>query len=587
MNHVQRNNSGVKLSDYLVEYIHHAVAPVVFGYQGSSVCHLIDSIHTHPGMTFVESRHEQGAAFAANAYAQLRHSAGIALGCSGPGAINLVAGIANAFFDSVPCLFLCGQVSTRELRTDERMRQFGFQETDIVSIVKPITKYAVQIRDPQQIAYELEKAVSLMRAGRPGPVLLDIPHDIQRSNVDVARLQHYAQVPQEDSSPAEADLEALEASFNSSKRPVIVLGGGCAELNRQPEWKQYLAGLNVPVVVSYRGRDIWTNGDPNYGGVIGAYGNRSANWAVYHSDALLCIGTRLDGRQTGGDLAAFAPGAQKFVVDIDPVELDSKECCSVGIRSDVIAFLRMVATRDRLRSHDGRWASTVDAWCARMPASADYRLPGINPNAFMERVGRIGGDGAIFTTDVGQNQIWTNASLFMGRGSRLLQSCGLGSMGYALPAAVGAGFAAPGHPIVCFSGDGGFQMNVQELQTIRLHDLPVKAFVFNNRSLGLIRIYQQKAMGGRVPGSVTGFGSPEYEALAKAYGFEYARVAEEINDELLAAILNDPNPVLVEVCVSDQSTCCPEPTYMRSVENQSPLLSAEDIEEMRKDVNRI
>ena len=577
----------MKLSDYLAEYISHQVASVVFGYQGSSVCHMIDSIHSHPGLTFVESRHEQGAAFAANAYAQLSRSAGVALSCSGPGAINLVAGIANAFFDSIPCLFLCGQVSTKELRPDERLRQYGFQETDIVSLVKPITKYAVQIREPQQIAYELEKAVSLMKSGRPGPVLLDVPHDVQRSDVDTERLAHYAPPLPEDARPLEADLAAVETCFNSSKRPVIVLGGGCSELAEHGALKQYLAGLRVPVVVSYRGRDVWSNEDPHFGGVIGAYGNRSANWAVYHSDMLLGIGTRLDNRQTGGDMASFAPKARKFAVDVDPVELTCKGDYVQGIRADAIAFLRELAARDRLRPHNGSWADVVSKWVLRMPASRDYQLPGVNPNKLLEQIGRMGGKDAVFTADVGQNQIWTNASLFMCRGARLLQSGGLGSMGYALPAAVGAAFADPGRPVICLSGDGGFQMNVQELQTVRLHDLPVKAFVFNNRSLGLIRIYQQKAMGGRVPGSVEGFGSPEYKTLADAYGFRYARIDEEIEDKRMKAMLTDPAPYLIEVCVHEGSTCCPEPTYMRSVENQSPILSDKEAEEIRKDVQAV
>lgn len=576
----------MKLSDYLAEFLHERVADVVFGYQGSSVCHIIDSISNQPELTFVETRHEQGAAFAANAYAEVHRSAGIAVACSGPGAINLVTGIANAFYDSIPCLFICGQVSTGELRTNLQMRQLGFQETDIVGMVHGISKYAVQIDHPERIAYELEKAVWHMWEGRPGPVLLDIPHNVQRSEVDPQSMEHF-NAPEREATIDQTVFAEIETAMNNAKRPLILLGGGCCQLYRHPELRAFLGGLKAPIVVSYRGRDVWASEDANYCGVIGAYGNRAANWAVHYSDVLLCLGSRLDGRQTGGDMDSFAPNADLFVVDIDPIEVQEKPKRVRGICMNAIDFLTVLSTRGRLKPTDGHWCEVVQKWQMRMPISMDYKLPGVNPNRLAEHLGRIANSGTVFTTDVGQNQIWVNASLVLKQGARLLQSCGLGSMGYALPAAIGASFAQPGRPVICLCGDGGFQMNMQEMQVIQLYRLPVKVFVLDNRSLGLIRVYQDKALGKRLNGSVKGFGSPAYEELARAYGFEYIRIEGDVDDDTLCAMVESPAPLLVEVCISKDSTCCPEPTYMQTVENQSPLLSDTMLEQMKREAENI
>ncbi len=579
--------NNVKLSDYVANFLHTQGVDVVFGYQGSSVCHLIDSICAHPALCFVETRHEQAAAFAANAYAQTKQNIGVALSCSGPGATNLVTGIANAYYDSIPCLFLCGQVSANELRTNLKMRQLGFQEADVISLVQNITKYAVQITNPEQIAYELEKAIWYMKNGRPGPVLLDIPHNIQRSMVNEESMVHYVPTDIQNNEISEDAFEQIELCFNKSRRPVILLGGGCDVLHRLPALRRFLAELCVPIVVSYRGRDVWANEDENDCGVIGVYGNRAANWAIRYSDMVLSMGSRLDGRQTGGDMKSFAPDAKIFSVDIDSVEIAEKPDRITGVVASVEEMLTGLQMRGQMHPHERRWLDVVKKWQQRMPVEKEYEIPGLNPNCFMEQISTLAEKEAIFTVDVGQNQIWANTSLKLRPNMRLLQSCGLGSMGYALPAAVGAYYASPYKQVICLCGDGGFQMNLQEMQTIQLNNLPVKIFIFNNNSLGLIRIYQHKAMGGRLNGSVKGFGSPDYSLLARAYGCAYIRIDEYYTKDMLADLLQIPGPVLIEVCLSENSTCNPEPTYMNTVENQSPLLDEAAIEQLRKEAQSI
>lgn len=575
----------MKLSDYLAQALAQYSVSTVFGYQGSSISHLIDSLSRHPELRFVETRHEQAAAFAANGFALAGNGMGVALSCSGPGATNLLSGIADAYYDSLPCLFLTGQVSVREMKTDSQMRQLGFQETDVVSLVKPITKYAVTVRQPDRIAYELEQAVYWMQEGRPGPVLIDIPHNVQGSDIDPQALEHFE--PPQASAPQAPDLtsaaERIAEQFRHSRRPVILLGGGSRSLKQDPAFEKFLAGLGVPVVSSYRGKDVLDNHLPCYCGTLGVYGDRCANWAVRYCDFLLVLGSRLDGRQTGDGQESLAPEAQVAVVDLDPVELRNMPSQFQKVTGDVTAFVAALAPHLSGYLGAGDWLEVVCRWRRRYPDEQEYRIPeGANPNLLLKALSARAQAHAVFAVDVGQNQLWANTSLCLGRDQYLLQSCGLGSMGFALPATIGGYFRHGGQP-VCICGDGGFQMNLQELQTAACYDIPIKVLVFNNSSLGLIRIYQDKALGGRHFGSVSGFGSPDYRLLAQAYGMAYVRIDNNDFEQALAQAMDQPGGCLIEVVVSADSTNDPEPTYLSTIDNQSRELSPEEKQRVREE----
>lgn len=572
----------MKLSAYLAQRLAEYGVKVVFGYQGSSISHVIDSLSVDPNIQFVETRHEQAAAFAANGYALANADVGVALSCSGPGVTNLVTGIADAYFDSLPCLFITGQVSTPELRTDLKMRQLGFQELDVVSLVSSITKYAVTIRDPQRIAYELEKAFYLMRQGRCGPAVLDIPHNVQGSNIDVDALEHYIPEDNEQASDVTQIAQAVCAALSGSKKPVILVGGGSRALKKDPRLCRFLENLNIPIVASYRGKDVVSDLGKNFCGTLGVYGDRCANWAVKYCDQLLVLGSRLDGRQTGDGQARLAEDAQITVVDIDPVELRNMPDRYQKIHADVTAFVEQMY-RCGVTANCGQWLGLVRSWRETYPDCDEYKIAeGVNPNLLLNSISKMAPKDAVFTLDVGQNQIWGNTSLHLGPQQCLLQSSGLGSMGFALPAAIGGAYALQ-RPAVCVCGDGGFQMNVQELQTVACYDVPVKIFVMNNQSLGLIRIYQNKALQGRCYGSVIGFGSPNYEVLAQAYGISYEKLTDNAFDGKLSRILSDDRPYLVEVCVSPESTNYPEPTYRSTIDNQSMELSTEIRQKIKED----
>lgn len=575
----------MKLSDYLATFLKLNGVDTVFGYQGSSISHTIDSLSRCDGIKFIETRHEQAAAFAANGYALAKNGVGVAISCGGPGATNLITGIADAFYDSLPCLFITGQVSVREMKKDPDIRQFGFQETDIVSIVAPISKYAVTVKDPSRIAYELEKAMHFMTEGRPGPVLLDIPHNVQGFDVPVDYLEHFK--PPNGCAGIELSVPCREVAgmLARSLRPVILLGGGSRALRNEPGLTGFLEGLSIPVVSSYRGKDVMYNDSPSYCGTLGVYGNRCANWAVKYCDLLIVLGSRLDGRQTGGDYAAFAHSANVVVIDLDQAELRQMPDSYKKIHADIQQFVQELA--GHAAGKNSTWLSVVRKWWERYPDDLEYAISdGVNPNRFLKKLSKIADEGAIFTADVGQNQLWANTSLRLSKEGTLLQSCGLGSMGFALPAAIG-GYYASHKQTLCICGDGGFQMNMQELQTISCQSIPVKIFVLNNKSLGLIRIYQSKALGSRFFGSVSGFGSPDYETLAEAYGIRYARVENDDCEEILKQVLEVDGPCLVEVCVSEDSTCCPEPTYLSTIENQSPVLTDEEKNALRVEANEL
>lgn len=574
----------MKVSDYVVDFLAEKGIDTIFGYQGSSVAHTINSISSNGKVKYVQLYHEQAAGFAANAYACVRQdSFGVAIACSGPGSTNLITSIANAFYDSIPCLYITGQVSTNGIRKDKSIRQLGFQETDIVEIVKPITKYAVRIDEASKIGYYLDKAYYLMINGRQGPVLIDIPHNIQASHVDLEKIEHFNPTVGKQRQE-EIPWTQIMNLLKKSKRPLVLIGGGIHGNKCKEKLYDVIHKYDLPVVSSYRGKDKFDNFDIHYIGTIGAYGNRYANLAVRYCDLLLVIGSRIDGRQTGDDMDGFAPSANIIYVDIDQNEIATKPSRYIKVNCDAEKFLIELCEQITIRA-DKKWMDIIQKWKIKMPNRTEYRIEEyVNPQAMLEDLSLLIKNDQYFTTsDVGQNQIWVNSSAIIGKKGLLLQSCGLGAMGYSLPAAIGAYFARKVMAI-SINGDGGIQMNMQELQTIARERLPIKIFVFNNKSLGLIRIYQKKALGGNYVGSVEGYSSPDYEKIAGAYGLEYCLINNNNYMDSIRNILNKKIAILVEVIISSDSTSYPEPAYKRAVYDQEPMLTKNEWKDLEGQV---
>jgi acetolactate synthase-1/2/3 large subunit len=577
----------MKLSDYVIDFIVQQKVAHIFEFIGGAITHLLDSTYERDDINCISVHHEQSGAFAAEAYARINGNLGVAMATSGPGALNMVTGIGSCYFDSIPCLFITGQVNTYEYKFESPVRQIGFQETDIVSVVKPLTKYAELVVDADSIRYHLEKAVYLARSGRPGPVLLDIPMNIQRAQVEHEDMpgfwgsaEHKALQSEGNGATAE-ELDEVITLLAASRRPLILAGGGLRIAGGVEALQELVAKTGVPVVTSLMGLDVIPHDNPAFFGMIGSYGNRYSNLTLANSDLLLILGSRLDTRQTGTRPETFARGAKRIHVDIDPVELNAKVSVHLAIQSDVAAFLK--ALNGRLSGYVPPditdWYRIINGYRDRYPTvSLPTPEPFVEPNRFMEQLSCHCPEGEIICLDVGQNQMWAGQSFRLKRDQRMLISGGMGAMGFALPAALGATLAAPGHGAVVICGDGGIQVNIQDLDTIVNHHLPVKIIIMNNGCLGMVRQFQDMYFGGRQQSTVIGYGCPDLNRIAEAYGIPALTISDSAAvDVTIQKVMTMDGPVFVNV-VLEQGTCVnPKLVVSRPIEDMSPHLERDEL----------
>lgn len=566
----------MKTSDYIVEYLIEQGISDVFGYPGGMVTHLMDSFSKYQDkITAHVTYNEQGAAMAACGYAQVSGKCGVAYATSGPGATNLITGICNAYMDSIPTVFITGQVNSFEQKGDLKVRQRGFQETDIVSMVNPVTKYAAQVNDASQIKYYLDKAFFMAQEGRKGPVLLDIAMDVTRTEIEKRELggfgvsERYSEIQ---------ELENIIPLLNDAKRPVLLLGNGVSRAKHSNNhWKERVNEIGIPVVTSMISVDI-QEGLNNCYGFIGAYGDRIANFIIAKSDLVISIGARLDVRQVGAKRNNFAPAAQIVRVDIDPNELEYKvHDNEIGICADANQFLGEILDAWPMVDYS-LWANVCADIKAKLFAYDDKKY-----NKLVRKLSHYVPEGVVVTTDVGQNQVWVAQSFELKKGQRMLFSGGHGAMGYSLPASIGAALAS-GNVVYSFNGDGGIQMNIQELQVISREKLPVKILLFNNDALGMIRHFQEMYFAENyyqtVPGG--GFSSPDFSKLADAYGLEYRCVKDENDIDSLGDILTNNYPAMIEIQVFEKTYVFPKLEYGKPNQDQEPLLDRELFNELMR-----
>jgi acetolactate synthase-1/2/3 large subunit len=562
-----------KGSDFIVNALVAQGVTHVFEVAGGMIAHLIDSIHQHPDIDLVSMHHEQAAAFAAEGTARITGVPGVALATSGPGAINLLTGIGSCYFDSTPAVFITGQVNRDERKGDRPIRQLGFQETDIVTMAKPITKAAWSVEEPASLGRMLEDAFALARAGRPGPVLLDIPMDVQGAMVDAGT---GSRADDDTPGPSASDISAVISALTASERPLVLAGGGVREARAVQQFRRLVDALGVPVVHTLHGVDLLPFDHPLRIGMIGSYGNRWANEAVGNADFLLVVGSRLDIRQTGADTESFARGKVIVHVDIDPGEINSRVLDCRPVVTTARAFLDALLAacgREGLPTRSD-WLSTIEA---REHARSDLselegRLVGINPNQLMHQIGRGSPQAAAFVVDVGQHQMWAAQSLELHADQRFLTSGGMGAMGFALPAAVGAAVALAGRPVVIVAGDGGFQVNLQELETVVRNHLPIKIVILNNRCHGMVRQFQETYFSGRYPSTVLGYSAPDFARVAAAYGLGSASVTDHDGVESgIAEMWREPaQPFLLEVAIDQAANAYPKLAFGRPITEMEP-----------------
>jgi acetolactate synthase-1/2/3 large subunit len=500
---------------------------------------------------------------------------------SGPGATNLITGIGSCYFDSIPCLFITGQVNTYEYKFERTVRQIGFQETDIVAIVNPIVKKAQLVRDEKEIRNIMEESFYLAKKGRPGPVLIDIPLNIQRADIDISRLSPYTCQPEESNNPVTQEgIDKIRLLLQSSARPVILMGGGVRASKASDELYQFAHETEIPVVSTLMGLDAFPHDDPLYSGMIGTYGNRYANLAIANADLIIALGTRFDTRQTGTRPETFARCATIVHVDIDPQEMNNKIKTLIPVQVDVRHFLQELnASLSGYNSPDrSEWMERITGYKEKYPDFRSPEKPAIDPNYFFHILsGALPAD-AIICVDVGQIQMWGAQSLAITKSQRFLTEGGMASIGSALPMAIGASFAKPGTQIIVITGDGGFQLNIQELQTVYHHQLPIKIILLNNNGYGMIKQFQEQYLNCRFQSSGRGYSNPDFQAVVTAYKIPSMKVSS--TDEVLPSLhqfLSDMHPGFLEVNIDSKARVSPKLSVNRPVEDQEPLLDREEL----------
>lgn len=562
----------MKASDYIVSFLKSRGIDVVFGYIGGMVTHLVDSISSAEGLRFVQTYHEQSAAFAAEGYASESGKIGVAVSTSGPGATNMLTGVADAWFDSVPVLYITGQVNSYEYKYDKPVRQQGFQETDIVSIASPITKYAALVDDASRLRYELEKACYTAMEGRKGPVLLDICMDVQRTEIDPEALESF--VPPVQKKNSTYDIAQIAQLLGNASRPMLLVGAGAKDSGSLVA--KFLEMSGFPAVHSLLGKGV-VDGAYRYNmGMLGSYGNRCANMAMKDVDVLLVLGARLDTRQTGARIDAFIEHGTIIQVDIDQAELEGnrlqrrmKVCDSVGnflekLLSYGLSFRDLAGWQDELLALKQEYSQ--DREIERFVSNkAPYKL--------MSAINRYAAENDVFVADIGHNQMFAAQMLDVSQGRRFVTGGGLAPMGYSLPVAVGTAFASPSKRVISISGDGGFHMALQSLMLISQYDLPVIPIVLNNRSLGMITQFQHLYFNDRMPATTEpgGYRTPDFSAIARAYSLEYFCLTEDDleNSILLDEVFSRRN-CIVEFVTDSLTTVSPKLEYNKPVYKPSP-----------------
>lgn len=590
----------VKVSDYIADFLISKGLTQVFTVVGGGAMHLNDSFGHNPGIHCLYHHHEQACAMAAEAYARVSGKMGVVCVTSGPGGINAMNGVAGAYMDSIPMLVISGQMkrcmTTRY--TGMKVRSLGSQEFDIVSAADGMTKYAEMITDENEIAYHMEKAYQIAISGRPGPCWLDIPLDVQGAFVETDELKHFT-LECEDAPPVISDeiYQTIIDRIEQAKRPVFYAGNGIRIGNAIHEFRELIERFNLPVVTCWNSIDLIENEDVHFCGRGGTMGDRAGNFAVQNSDLLLCVGTRLGTLQVGYDIHTWAREAYTIVVDIDNEELKKSTIrVDLPVCTDAAAFMKKLCSmKTSEHTGDDSWLKQCNVWKEKYPVvqSRHFAMEErANVYAFMEVLSGCLPEGAQTVVANGSASVVGSQSYYIKKDSRFIMNCAISSMGYDLPASIGAAVAAGGKDIYCIAGDGSIMMNLQELQTIVTNHLPVKIFIINNDGYHQIRQTQNNIFHNGLVGvgpESGDLGFPDFAKLANAFGMEYLSIQN--NGELekrIKQVIAYPGGMICEVFVTTTQVFEPKSATKKledgslvspPLEDLAPFLSREELKE--------
>lgn len=554
----------IKISDYVFKFLKEKGLKSVFILPGGGAMHLVDSLG-RSGLEYVCCLHEQGASIAAEAYAQYTGNLGCALVTTGPGGTNAVTGCASAWVDSIPVIFISGQVKRSDLAAQYGVRQLGFQEINIVDIVKPITKYAVTILEPEKICYYLEKAFFLAKHGRPGPVWLDIPLDVQAAEVELEKLERY--IPEISDKLCEDELEKkvlkIVELLNESERPIFLAGNGVRLAGAMEEFYEVIKILGIPVQTTWKSIDFLPDEHPFFAGRPGLVASRWANFAIQSADFLLSVGARLDVGITAYQYENFARRAKKAVVDVDLAEIKKlKFPVEVSVVCDAKVFLKkLLEFKDRIKRKDRRmWFEKIKEWKKKYPVvEAEYykHYGKVIDYVLIDVLSELLREGDVLVPgSSGGCSERTMQAFRVPKGVRVLNSPGLGAMGFGLPASIGACIASGRKRTICINGDGGFFLNIQELEVVRRLNLPIKFFVLNNGGYASIRATQKRFFGRFVASTPeSGMTLPSVRKVAEAFEIKtYLIEKQDKLKEKVKEVLEAEGPIVCEVLCEERET---------------------------------
>jgi acetolactate synthase-1/2/3 large subunit len=575
----------MKLSDYVIQFLADRGVTHVFGMSGGAAVHLFDSADRHPKMAYVCSQHEQSAAMSADGYARVTGNMGVAITTSGPGATNLLTGTCCSHFDSVPTLMITGQVATHRLKGARSIRQLGFQETDVVSIFRPVTKYAAQVERAQDIRKHLEAAWYWAFEGRSGAVLIDLPDDLQRAEIDPERLEAFVPPAAAQSPSLKEQISSLARALSLAERPVLVLGGGLSTPRLGDDLQALIDALGFPVLQTWAGLDLLPHDHPLRVGPFGVYAPRLGNFTVQNADFVLCLGTRLSQNVTGGLLHTFARDAQIAMIDAEQGELDKFYGRGITIHHPIRAQLgaaipMLLAAVSGLRFPDlAAWRDKIEHWRSALPDDCRPAAPvtdgPVDAYAFVDALAKYLPDDELVFVDTGGNLTWTCNGLAIRAGQRLMSAWNNTPMGYALPAAIGAAFAREDRTVTCIIGDGGLMVCLAELATLVRHQLPIRMLVFDNKGHGIQKQTLETWLEGRYVAvdSESGLALPPIAAIARAMGLSVVEInsGDSVADGLAEAY-GRPGPVLCNISIDPHQKLHPVVKFGASLEDQLPSL---------------
>jgi len=588
----------IKLADYVIEFIANLGIEEIFTVSGGGSIFFCDALARSKKVKYVCCHHEQAVNMATEAYARVRQDIAVSLVTTGPGGTNSITGVACSWMDSVPHLIISGQVFLNQTIGDSGVRQLGVQEINIIDLIRPITKYAVMVTDPQSIKYHLQKAIYLAKTGRPGPVWLDVPANVQNSMINENALQGF--FPDEIRIEYDGDLtekvSKVVGLLKASKRPLIHVGQGVRLARATDDFMQFVETLGLPFVTARNANDMIPTSHGLYIGRPGTFAQRGANFAVQNADFYLAIGTRLSLPQTGYNSKDFARNATRVMVDIDRAELDKKTLdMHIKVHADAKAFLlELNRQASGLRLDVSEWIEQCRKWKEKYPVVLPeyWRQKGsVNSYVLIDILSDLLTTDDVVTTDMGFAFQNTHQVFRVKKGQRVFTNCGFAPMGWGLPAAVGACFANRRKRTICIAGEGGLMMNIQELATVMHHKLPIKLFILNNGGYLTIKQTQQIGFEGRIMGSneETGLSFPDMMKIAEAHGMPGVRLESQENmRQRIQEVLDHPGPFICEIVMDRDQEQIPKIISRRRadgtmeqtpLEDMYPFLDREEIEE--------